>query len=90
MVEKEFSKSPGERDMKLINEILESGVSDIQEALNEDLPEIKKDKYRIAVLLPFMLDKSKPEWILQNQLVTGLYSGNDDGEGVPGFRRDKN
>jgi hypothetical protein len=64
-----------QRDFEKINQLNAKWRFNDNEQSLDDLIVIKKDKYRIGVLLPFMFDQSKPEFVLQNNLVMGLYQG---------------
>jgi len=44
--------------------------------ISEELPEIKKDKYAIAAVLPFMFDSYRnPESVIRNSIIFNLYQG---------------
>ncbi len=63
------------RDFERINQMYAKWNFALQEQSIDDLDVIKKENYKIGVLLPFMFDINKPEYVLQNALVMGLYQG---------------
>ncbi|MEO9475211.1 MAG: tetratricopeptide repeat protein [Cyclobacteriaceae bacterium] len=64
-----------ERDFDLINRLNAKWNFDEGNFRLEELPEIKKDKYDVAVMLPFMYDQQNLESVIQNDLVMELYQG---------------
>jgi len=65
----------GERDMDLINQIAKEHDLAVV-GLQSGLPEIKKEKYAIALVLPFMFESiDKPQAVLRNSLIWNLYEG---------------
>ncbi|MEP0369222.1 MAG: tetratricopeptide repeat protein [Cyclobacteriaceae bacterium] len=64
-----------ERDFDLINRLNAKWNFDEDNFRLEELPVIKKDKYDVAVMLPFMYDENNLESVIQNDLVMQLYQG---------------
>ena len=64
-----------ERDKDFLGQLSEKFDFEIvSEGVN--LPEIKKDKYSIAVVLPFMFESlENPQPVLQNSIIWNLYLG---------------
>lgn len=65
-----------ERDFGLIDSLRSLHDLDIATISDVNLPIIRKDRYTVAALLPFMYESlDNPGRILQNNLVTDLYQG---------------
>lgn len=77
VLEKESQKPFADRDALLVRSLMDRARD--EQALSA-LPTQKREVYRVAVILPFIIDKTRPEQVLQNQLVTGLYQGMQIGQ----------
>ncbi len=63
------------RDFKEINRLDEKWSFASNGMSLELLPLVKKDKYRIGVLLPFVYDSTNLDLVFQNTIVMDLYQG---------------
>lgn len=64
-----------ERDHDLLSELAREFGLDVRSDA-EKLPIIKKDKYAVAVVLPFMFESTKnPNTVIRNSIVLHLYEG---------------
>ncbi|MFY0601513.1 MAG: amino acid ABC transporter substrate-binding protein [Cyclobacteriaceae bacterium] len=63
------------RNFGLINQLRKKWDFEKNQLSLDDLPDLKKDSYRVGVVLPFMYDEEKPEWVIQNKVVMDLYQG---------------
>ncbi len=64
-----------ERDQQLLKELQEKFEIEIK-GEEANLPDIKKEQYAIAVVLPFMFDSvENPQSVLRNTIIWDLYMG---------------
>ncbi|MEM0941249.1 MAG: hypothetical protein AAGI25_15900 [Bacteroidota bacterium] len=65
----------GEIDQELLSEL--SGRFNIELVMEEvDLPEIKKERYAVAIVLPFMFESFEdPQSVIRNSIIWDVYLG---------------
>ena len=76
MLGNEIMKVPySERDKELLKQITSKFDLDLK-GEESNLPEIRKDRYAVAVVLPFMFDSvENPQTVLRNSIIWDLYQG---------------
>lgn len=63
-----------ERDQLMLRELSEK--FDLTLSVAENLPQIKKDEYSVAVVLPFMYESlATPQTVIRNSIIFDLYQG---------------
>lgn len=70
-----LEQSYEERDFDEINKLNKKWKFEDHNMSLDELPNLKKDRYSIGVMLPFMYDEDNTEWVIKNDLVMDLYQG---------------